>query len=131
MGDVPGRRMRSMSVAIGVTAVAAAALSGCSSTPDYNAVCMDDRTQQRVSDDQCDNNSGTYGSYYRWYYLPRGTRLPSMGSRVSGGSTTEPAGSVNRGGRVSSGGSYGDSGGSGGSAHDYGGFGGHSGGVGS
>src|SRR5262245_20743429 len=126
MGDIPRRRMRSASVAIGVTAVAAAALSGCSSSPDYNAVCMDDKTQQRVSDDQCDD-SGTYGSSYRWYYLARGAVRPSIGSRVSGGSTVEPAGSVARGGQSSCGDSGSSSHGS--SSHDYGGFGGHSGGV--
>ena len=132
MGDIPRRRMRSVSVAIGVTAVAAAALSGCSSSPDYNAVCVDERTQQRVSDRDCDDD-GTYGSTYRWYYLGRGQRSPSVGSRVSGGSTVDPGGSGARG-NSSSGGSYtggssGDSYTGGGSSHDYGGFGGRGSGI--
>src|SRR5262245_53924241 len=111
MGDIPRRRMRSMSVAIGVTAVTAAALSGCSSTPDYNAVCIDEKTRQRVDDRDCDDATRAYGSGYRWYYLPGGRGIPSVGTRVSGGSTSEPAGSVGRGGSTS-GGSYSDSGGS-------------------
>lgn len=126
MGDISRRRMRSVSVAIGVTAVTAAALSGCTSSPDYNAVCIDDATQQRVEDYECDDDSGTYGSTYRWYYLSGNQRVPSVGSRVSGGSTVRPAGSAGRGGQSSSGGSYTDSGSS---SHDYGGFGGRGSGV--
>lgn len=115
-----GRRMRSMSVAIGVTAVAAAALSGCTSTPDYEAVCIDEQTYERVDDDMCDDNEyNSYGGGYTWYYYGGGSRVPSVGSHVSGGSTTKPRGST-------SGDSYSDTGSS---SHDYGGFGGRSGGV--
>lgn len=134
MGDT-GRRMRSMSVAIGVTAVAAAALSGCTATPDYESVCIDDVTYERVDDDNCEDE---YDSGYRWYYYGGGTRLPSVGSKVSGGSTVKPRGSSSGGsssggssdgysdtGRSSSGG-YSDTSGS---SSDYGGFGGRSGGV--
>jgi hypothetical protein len=116
--------MRSMSVVLGVTAVTAAALSGCSSSPDYNAVCIEEESQQRVSDSDCDNDS--YGSTYRWYYIGSGQRIPSVGSRVYGGSTVEPAGSVARGGQSSSGDSYTDSGNS---SRDYGGFGGSGSGI--
>jgi hypothetical protein len=112
--------MRSVSVAIGVTAVAAAALSGCSSSPDYNAVCVDERTQQRVPDDDCDDTSSGLRS---WYYIDSGRRTPSVGSRVSGGSTVVPNGSVPRGGQSVSGDS-GSGSGSGSSSTDYGGFGG-------
>jgi hypothetical protein len=112
--------MRSVSVAIGVTAVAAAALSGCTATPDYEAVCIDDVTYERVDDDLCDDDDDNYTGGYRWYYYGGGTRVPSVGSHVSGGSTSKPrAGS-------SSGDSYSDTGNS---SHDYGGFGGRSGGV--
>lgn len=123
MGDIPHRRMRSVSVAIGVTAVAAAALSGCSSSPDYTALCIDDETRERVSDYHCDDDSWSSGGTYSWYYISRGQRLPSVGSRVSGGSTVEPDGSVQRGGRTSSGDS------SYGSSTDYGGFGGRGSGI--
>ncbi len=126
MGDTPRRRMRSVSVAIGVTALAAATLSGCTSSPDYNAVCIDEDTRERVSDYQCDDDEySSYSGGYSWYYIGGGQRVPSIGSRVSGGSTSRPSGSVNGGPRSSSGG-YSDSGGS---SHDYGGFGGRSGGV--
>lgn len=125
-----GRRMRSMSVAIGVTAVAAAALSGCTSTPDYEAVCIDEQTYERVDDDMCDDDeNNSYGSGYRWYYYGGGTRVPSVGSHVSGGSTSKPRGSTSGSGYGSgsgSGDSYSDTGSS---SHDYGGFGGRSGGV--
>ncbi|HWM07610.1 MAG TPA: hypothetical protein VNP92_35215 [Actinophytocola sp.] len=104
-----------------MTAMAAAALTGCSSSPDYAAVCVDEQTQERVSDYECDDH-GSYGGSYIWYYLGSGQRVPSVGSRVSGGSTSEPSGSVQRG-LPSSGGS------SVGSSSDYGGFGSSSGHV--
>ncbi|MGB3444167.1 MAG: hypothetical protein WBA97_35970 [Actinophytocola sp.] len=129
MADLPRRRMRSASVAIGVTAAVAAALSGCSATEDYNTVCVDEDTYERVDDYECDDddNYGSGGGYI-WYYLGSSRRVPSVGSRVSGGSTTAPSGSSGRSGSSSS-----DSGGSssksGSSSTDYGGFGGSSGGV--
>lgn len=125
MGDTPRRRMRSVSVAIGVTALAAATLSGCTSSPDYNTVCIDEETRERVDDDYCEDDSySSYSGGYTWYYIGSGQRVPSVGSRVYGGSTSKPRGSVS-GGSGSSGG-YGDSGSS---STDYGGFGGRSGGV--
>lgn len=127
MGDTPRRRMRSASVVIGVTALAAAALSGCTSSPDYQAVCIDEDTRERVADYECedDDDYSSYSGGYSWYYISSGHRVPSVGSRVSGGSTSRPSGSVTGGPRSSSGG-YSDSGGS---STDYGGFGGRSGGV--
>ena len=111
--------MRSVSVAIGVTAVAAAALSGCTANTDYDAVCVNDVTNERVDDDNCDDDYGSGG--YHWYYYGGGARIPSVGSKVSGGSTVRPRGSSSSGGD-----SYSDTGNS---SHDYGGFGGRSGGV--
>lgn len=125
MGDTPRRRMRSASVAIGVTALAAAALSGCTSSPDYNTVCIDEETRERVDDEYCeDDDYSSYGGGYSWYYLGSSQRVPSVGSRVHGGSTSKPSGSVNDGPRSSGG--YRDSGSS---STDYGGFGGRGGGV--
>lgn len=135
MADNLHRRMRSASVAIGVTAVVAAALSGCSLSENYTAVCVDEDTMERVSDYDCDDDSYGTNSYV-WYYLGSNSRIPSVGSRVSGGSTTPPSGSSGRGGSSSYdnsgsspryGGSTSDYGGS--SSTDYGGFGGKSGGV--
>lgn len=134
MADISRRRMRSASVAIGVTAVVAASLSGCSLTEDYTAVCVDEDTMERVSDYECDDdgyNSSYGGGSYVWYYLGGNRRVPSVGSYVSGGSTTPPRGSSGRGSSGSS--SYDDSGSSsrygGSSSSDYGGFGGSSGGI--
>lgn len=116
MGDGSRRRMRSVSVVIGVTAVAAAAMSGCTSNPDYEAVCVDE-SNERVDDDLCDDDQySSYGSGYHWYYYSGGSRVPSVGSRVSGGSTVKP----------SSRDSYSDPDSS---SRDSGGFGGRSGGV--
>ena len=143
MADISRRRMRSARVAIGVTAVVAASLSGCSTSEDYTAVCVDEDTMERVSDDDCDDDNDGYGTYggssYVWYYLGSGRRVPSLGSRVSGGSTSPPGGSSGRGsGSSSSGsgsdtssgsGSRGSSSSYGDSSTDYGGFGGSSGGV--
>lgn len=136
MADIPRRRMRSARVAIGVTAVVAAALTGCSASEDYTAVCVDEDTMERVSDDDCDDDNdgyGTSGGSYVWYYLGSGRRVPSLGSRVSGGSTSPPAGSSGRGGSSSyddsGSGNRGSSSGYGDSSTDYGGFGGSSGGV--
>lgn len=113
--------MRSAQVAIGVTAMAAATLTGCSSEPDYDAVCIDEQTQERVSDYECDDDDGSYGgSTYVWYYLRSGQRIPSVGTYVSGGSTSKPSGSVQRGGSSAGGSSDGSSSGS---STDYGGFG--------
>ena len=73
LGDTPRRRMRSAHVAIGVTAMAAAALTGCSSSPDYAAVCVDEQTQERVSDYECDDDdhdsTAAARQFYIWYYL--------------------------------------------------------------
>jgi len=132
MADISRRRMRSASVAIGATAVVAAALSGCTVSEDYTTVCVDEDTMERVSDYDCDDDSYGSGSYV-WYYLGSGRRIPSVGSRVSGGSTTPPAGSSGRGRSGSSSydnsGSSGSSGKYGGSSTDYGGFGDSGGGV--
>lgn len=128
MADSSRRRMRSANVAIGVTAVVAAALSGCSASEDYNTVCVEEDTMERVSDYECEDDDNYSGGSYVWYYLGSGRRAPSVGSYVSGGSTTPPAGSSGR----SKGSSSDNSGSSskyGGSSTDYGGFGGSSGGV--
>lgn len=82
------RRMRSSSVALGITAVMASQLAGCaSSSADYAAVCVDPETEQRVDDDQCDDDreyTGVGGGFF-WYYLGASSRVPSIGSPVSGG----------------------------------------------
>jgi hypothetical protein len=103
------RRMRSTSISLGITAVMASTLTGCSSSADYAAVCVDPDTQERVDDDQCDDDSdynGT-GSGFFWYYLGASSRIPAVGSTTSGGtfSSSGLSGTVQRGGLPSTGGS--------------------------
>ncbi|GAA1921322.1 hypothetical protein GCM10009737_23520 [Nocardioides lentus] len=103
------RRMRSASVALGVTALTAAGLSGCASSPDYAAICVDPETEERVDDDECDDadesvGSSSVGSGFFWYYLGASSRVPAVGSGVSGGSFRTPSsGSLQRGGLDSGG----------------------------
>ena len=75
------RRMRSQSVLIGVTALAASSLSGCVSQPDYAAICTDPETNQRVDDDQCDESDEPrdytpgLGGFF-WFYLATSSSRP-------------------------------------------------------
>ena len=41
------RRMRSASISLGITAVMASSLTGCASSADYAAVCVDPDTEER------------------------------------------------------------------------------------
>jgi hypothetical protein len=89
--DTQPTRRRSTSVSLGVAAVLAATLTGCSASAgeeeyDYAAVCADQQTQQRVADDEDCDDRGSYG----WYYIPVGTVAPAIGQRVSGGSFDPP-----------------------------------------
>ena len=87
MTQTPRRRMRSATVALGVTALMATGLTGCASEPDYAAVCVDPETEQRVDDDQCDDDRDYDGvsSGFFWYYLGASSRVPAIGAPVSGG----------------------------------------------
>ncbi|NYG54848.1 hypothetical protein [Nocardioides perillae] len=111
MTDQPRRRMRSTNVAIGVTALVAAGLSGCSSSPDYAAVCVDPETEERVDDQYCDDDGGTggVGAGFLWFYLGASSRVPALGGSVRGlGGTYDRSGlrgSVQRGGLPTTGGS--------------------------
>lgn len=83
-------RRRSASVTIGVTAVLVTTLSGCSGDEgdyDYGAVCADQQTQVRVSDNLCDD-----GGFHGWYFIPVGSWAQAVGERVSGGSFNPPPG---------------------------------------
>ncbi len=103
------RRMRSTSISLGITALMASSLTGCSSSADYAAVCVDPETQERVDDDQCDDDSdynGSGGGFF-WYYLGARSVVPGIGSTVSGGTYRGSTlnGTVQRGGLPSTGGS--------------------------
>ena len=111
--DTQPIRRRSTSVSLGVAAVLAATLTGCSASAgegeyDYAAVCADQQTQQRVADDDDCDDRGSYA----WYYIPVGSQAPAVGDRVSGGSFAAPpsdeavcwGGAPSEGGEVSQGG---------------------------
>ncbi|WP_426244473.1 hypothetical protein [Nocardioides sp. LHG3406-4] len=103
------RRMRSTGVSLGVTALMAAGLTGCASSPDYAAVCVDPQTDQRVDDGQCDDdgNSTGAGTGFFWYFLGASSRVPAVGGTVSGGTFNGSSlnGTVQRGGLPAEGGS--------------------------
>jgi hypothetical protein len=102
------RRMRSTGVSLGVTAIMAAGLSGCASSPDYAAVCVDPETEERVDDDQCDDGASSgAGAAFLWYYLGASSRVPALGGRVAGGTFNGSGlnGTIQRGGLPEAGGS--------------------------
>ncbi|WP_418277106.1 tRNA-dihydrouridine synthase [Isoptericola jiangsuensis] len=80
------RRMRSVSVTLGVTALVAASLTGCSPEADNRAICVDPETELRVDDDLCDEDDDDYhggssgGGGHYWYYVRAGSRAPAVGS---------------------------------------------------
>jgi len=87
------RRMRSKTVLLGVTALAASNLSGCvASTPDYAAICSDPETNERVDDSQCDDSeeprdySPGLGGFFWFYMLTSAShRIPAVGQAYSPG----------------------------------------------
>ena len=104
------RRMRSSSIALGITAVMASSLTGCATSADYAAVCVDPDTQERVDDDQCADDDSEYdgvSSGFFWYYLGASSRVPAVGQTTSGGTFRGSTlnGTVQRGGLPSTGGS--------------------------
>lgn len=118
------RRMRSVKVSLGLTALVATALTGCSGDKDkkadYAAVCVNPVTNERIDDSQCHDNreyDGHSGGYY-WYYVPTGGSyiMPPVGGHyvvnnggtyhvpttVGGRTTTIQRGGIpNTGGKVS------------------------------
>jgi hypothetical protein len=103
------RRMRSASISLGITAVMASSLTGCATSADYAAVCVDPTTEQRVDDDQCDDDADYdgVGTGFFWYYLGARSVVPAIGSTVRGGTYrgSTLTGSVQRGGLPTTGGS--------------------------
>lgn len=106
MGTTPRRRLRSSNVVLGLTLVAAASfVSGCAEeTPDYQAICVDPQTNQRLDDDQCDDSDRDYsgsGSGFFWFYVGSqyGGRVPGVGQTYSPSMGTYNGSSVTKGGR--------------------------------
>lgn len=89
-------RKSSQAVAIGAVTALAVALTGCSSEEsqetdaDYAQICVDQQTQERVDDDQCDDHTHSH-SNFGWMWLPfflsmnnnRANVIPPVGSRVT------------------------------------------------
>lgn len=101
---------KSAAVPLVITSSLALALAGCSSgtsssgtagpataspgtsadDAQYQGVCVDPATGQRVDDDVCDDDDGNggyhgggVGSGLLWYYFLRGRSFPAVGSPVS------------------------------------------------
>ena len=105
------RRMRSAGITLGLTALVAASLTGCSNDedqPDYAAICVDPQTQERTDDGNCKDDREYHGSGagFFWFYMAtRGNAfVPPIGGRrgAAGGTAT-----VKRGGLDTKGGNIG------------------------
>lgn len=96
-------------VALGASAVLAATLTGCAPSEysqveaDYVKVCQQVDTQERVEDMSCEStglnaNSSVANGAFMWYYLAsqlnNKTSVPAVGSKLSGGVTSIPAGAT-------------------------------------
>jgi hypothetical protein len=109
--------MRSAGITLGLTALVAASLTGCSSDdqPDYAAICVDPQTEQRTDDGNCKDDREYHGSGagFFWFYMATrgGGLVPPIGGRynTAQGSFTTPAGSptIKRGGLDTKGGDIG------------------------
>ncbi|TCC59496.1 hypothetical protein E0H73_22955 [Kribbella pittospori] len=81
--------MRSAGVTLGLTALVAASLTGCSnnSQPDYAAICVDPQTQTRSDDENCKDDREYHGSGagFFWFYMATrgGGLVPPIGGRYS------------------------------------------------
>ncbi|HEU4948462.1 MAG TPA: hypothetical protein VFT31_15030 [Kribbella sp.] len=87
--------MRSAGITLGLTALVAASLTGCSTgedTPDYAAICVDPQTQERTDDANCTDDReyhGSGGGFFWFYMATRGNAVvPPVGGRYSTGSGT-------------------------------------------
>lgn len=114
--DAPRRRSRSVTAPL--AAALALVVSGCGTTASSQGVCRDERTDQRVDDEQCRRGTAGFG----FWFFAVGSRYPAIGQAVSplGGSATPQAGTRAvrggapvAGGTVAKGGFGGRSGGSG------------------
>jgi hypothetical protein len=73
---------------LGLTALAASTLTGCvAEEPDYQAICVDPSSQQRVDEDQCsddddpDDYDGHSSGFFWFYMASRSSRpLPAVGA---------------------------------------------------
>ena len=101
---------RKGALALGTSAVLASSfLSACSSThtPDYAGVCMDDKTQKRLDDAECEHHT-RHGINPMWVYFAMGRRVGPVGGVLGGYQRTLPTDKTySRGGVVPGGGKLG------------------------
>jgi hypothetical protein len=65
---------------------------------DYQSVCTDTLTEERVGDEICEEENSSYSGTYvgssrrshHWYYVPAGRRAPGLGQKATGGSSLAP-----------------------------------------
>lgn len=84
---------RSVRVTLSVAPALSMVLSGCATgddEPTHQAVCVDEQTEQRVDDDECDDDGTRAGGGFLWYFLPIGRAFPAIGAPVTGGTRTAP-----------------------------------------
>lgn len=90
-----GDRKRSAAVAVGTVALAVTAFvaietarsPGSDAETEERAVCVDQNTDTRVSDDECDDEGSTVRG---WYYIRAGRSAPAVGERISGQGSFSP-----------------------------------------
>jgi hypothetical protein len=91
------RRMRSAGITLGLTALVAASLTGCSNDddqPEYAAICVDPQTEQRADDANCKDereyNGAGSGAGFFWFYMATrgGGLVPPIGGRYNTGQGT-------------------------------------------
>jgi hypothetical protein len=87
--------MRSAGITLGLTALVAATLTGCSSdddTADYAAICVDPQTETRVDDSNCKDEREYHGSGagFFWFYMATRSAayVPAIGGRYYKGNGT-------------------------------------------
>ena len=91
------RRRKTGALTLGVSGLLASAMiTGCTPSgevidSDWAQVCQDKKTELRVDDNHC-SEDGRAGGYYGWYfYQSGGGSIPSVGNKLSGGTTTAPS----------------------------------------
>lgn len=91
---------------VGAGALVVGAIVADDDEPEYQGVCVDQTTQQRIDDDYCNNGGHYHGhSFVGWYFFSMGHSAPRIGAPVSGGSYQVPDRTYVRGGVPREGGS--------------------------